>query len=83
MRYGSWVADCLHILDGSSSLDDLRLSAWVRLQRIAEESLAVVGLEDGAVIDMSDGRTKLIIDRCIEQIIQWKHATPSKLITSR
>lgn len=81
MRYGIWVADCLHTLSRSSSPDHLTLLAWARLQRTAEESLEAVELEDRSII-MLGGRTRLM-ERSIVQIILWKDLTPPDLVKSK
>jgi hypothetical protein len=83
LRYGSWVANCIHILSQCSSFTDSRLVKWARLQRIAEESLAVVGVEDGPSLDMSDARTDLIVEQCINQVVWWKQFIPKRLLNSQ
>lgn len=82
LRYGSWVEDCLHVLDSvpNPSPNDQMLVAWCRLHRLAEESLTIVGLEEKPHIDISDTRNRFIIERCIEQVTRWKQSTPPLLV---
>lgn len=65
----------------SPGTGDAMLVAWVRLQRIAEESLAVVGM--GSQVDVSDVRTQFIIQKCINQVLDWKQSTPQLHVNSK
>ncbi|KAM5344364.1 hypothetical protein ACJ41O_012901 [Fusarium nematophilum] len=82
LRYGSWVKDCIDILDPPSiaHIGDRRLAAWIRLQRLAEESLAMVGLDEGSSINYSDPRTHLILKGGVERVKEWRRTLPEDIM---
>ncbi|KAJ3534299.1 hypothetical protein NM208_g7593 [Fusarium decemcellulare] len=83
LRYGSWVKDCTAILDPPSiaHIGDRRLAAWIRLQRLAEESLTMVGLDEGSSsINFSDARTRLILKGGFERVKEWRQKLPEDIM---
>lgn len=76
LRYGPWVARCIQYLEETpdAHVNDQRLASWVRLQILAEESLAVVGLDEGARLDFNDPRTRFILKECIEKVVHWRNS---------
>ncbi|RSM15013.1 hypothetical protein CEP52_000977 [Fusarium oligoseptatum] len=83
LRWGSWVRDCTNILDPRSiaHIGDRRLAAWIRLQRLAEESLTMVGLDEGSSINFSDARTRLILKGGFERVKEWRRNLPDDIMT--
>ncbi|KAI8712635.1 Zn(2)-C6 fungal-type domain-containing protein [Fusarium sp. LHS14.1] len=83
LRWGSWVRDCTNILDPRSiaHIGDRRLAAWIRLQRLAEESLTMVGLDEGSSINFSDARTRIILKGGFERVKEWRQNLPDDIMT--
>jgi hypothetical protein len=77
------MEDRLKLLEMSTDahLIDQRLAALTKLQRIAEESLATVGLDSSSRIDFSDPRTRIILKGCADRILLWKTSLPKHLLT--
>ncbi|KAF4984893.1 hypothetical protein FZEAL_46 [Fusarium zealandicum] len=83
LRYGSWVQDCTHILDPLSTahIGDRRLAAWVRLQRLAEECLTMIGLDEGPSVYYSDPRTRLILKGGLQRVKEWRQTVAEDVMT--
>ncbi|KAJ4250974.1 hypothetical protein NW762_011624 [Fusarium torreyae] len=86
VRYGPWVQACIDILDppSISHIGDRRLAAWIRLQRLAEESLAMVGVgsdETSSTVNPSDPRTRLILRGGLERVEDWRRNMPDDIMT--
>lgn len=73
LRYGPWVDDCIRVLESSPTvhLNDCRLVEWTRLQRIAEESISVIGLDNGSAINFDDSTTCRVLRCGVEQATRW------------
>ncbi|KAM5519449.1 hypothetical protein FOXYSP1_17873 [Fusarium oxysporum f. sp. phaseoli] len=84
LRYGPWVHDCIHMLDSPSAahIGDRRLVAWVRLQRIVEESLSLIGQDEGSQIDYLDGHTRLILQGGFERAKDWRRNLPEDIMNT-
>lgn len=82
LPYGPWVEDCLQTLESSpdAHLNDLRLVQWVKLQRIAEESLSAASLDREWPADFSDARTRFIFKACLERLEVWRRLAPAEII---
>ncbi|KAH7166476.1 hypothetical protein EDB81DRAFT_681312 [Dactylonectria macrodidyma] len=82
LRYGSWVERCIKVLESTPflHLNDRRLVAWTKLQRLAEESLTMVGFDDGTSVDFSDARTRFILKHCSEMVIEWRHSVAEDIM---
>ncbi|KAF6512882.1 hypothetical protein HZS61_007688 [Fusarium oxysporum f. sp. conglutinans] len=82
LRYGPWVHDCIRMLDSPSAahIGDRRLVAWVRLQRIVEESLSLIGQDEGSQIDYLDGHTRLILQGGFERAKDWRTNLPEDIM---
>lgn len=85
LRWGSWVKDCTNILDPRSiaHIGDRRLAAWIRLQRLAEDSLTMVGLDEGSSINFSDARASLILKGGFERVKEWRQHLPDDIMTGK
>ncbi|KAF4962371.1 hypothetical protein FSARC_9537 [Fusarium sarcochroum] len=86
LRYGPWVEGCIDVLDppAISHIGDQRLAAWVRLQRLAEESFAMVGVgsdESSSKVNHSDPRTRLILRGGLERVKDWRRNVPEDVMT--
>ncbi|RKL21378.1 hypothetical protein BFJ70_g13537 [Fusarium oxysporum] len=86
LYYGPWVQECINILDSPASthLGDRRLAAWIRLQRLAEESLAIARVgsdENSSRFNHSDPRTRFILQGCLERVKDWRQNLPEEIMT--
>ncbi|EXL91986.1 hypothetical protein NOF04DRAFT_16331 [Fusarium oxysporum II5] len=86
LYYGPWVQECINILDSPASthLGDRRLAAWIRLQRLAEESLAIARVgsdENSSRFNHSDPRTRFILQGCLERVKDWRQNLPEEVMT--
>lgn len=82
LPYGPWVEDCIRTLELSQGLhpNDRRLGEWVKLHRIAEESLLAVSMDGKSTVDVSDARTRFILKGCIEKIEIWRRSVPEDIM---
>lgn len=82
LPYGPWVEDCIRTLELSPGLhpNDRRLVEWVKLHRIAEESLLAVSMDGKSTIDVSDTRTRFILKCCMEKVNIWKNTVTEDII---
>ncbi|KAM0263747.1 hypothetical protein ACHAQJ_001062 [Trichoderma viride] len=80
--HGPWVDDCIKVLETAPSvhLNDRRLVEWAKLQRIAEESISIVGLDGGSTINLTDDRTRRVLKYGAEQAVQWMQRVPSEIL---
>lgn len=76
LPYGPWVEDCIRTLEFSPGLhpNDLRLVEWVKLHRIAEDSLLAVSMDGKSTVDVSDARTRFILKGCMEKVDIWRRS---------
>lgn len=76
LSYGPWVDDCINALDSpyTTHVNDRRLAAWIRLQRLADETFAMAGSEPDSLPTMNhtDPRTGLILQAGLERIMNWR-----------
>ncbi len=85
LHYGPWVENCIETLEMSLSpaLNDRRLIALARLQRIAEESFELGGLGQGSSPDFSDARTRVILSGCRERVAGWRRSVPDDIMNGK
>lgn len=82
LRHGPWVADCIRVLETAPSihLNDRRLVEWTRLQIIAEESISIIGLDNGSDINFSDDSIRRVLKYGVERATGWKQQVPPEII---
>lgn len=82
LRYGPWVEDCINILELQTfmHLNDRRLVAWTNLQRLAEESFEVVGLDQRSPINLSDARKRFVLQGCVGRVTNWRQTISEGLM---
>lgn len=82
LRYGAWVERSTKVLEMAPFLhpNDRRLLAWARLQRLAEESLTMVGFDEGMAVDFSDTRTRFILRNCAQAVTKWRESIPEDIM---
>ncbi|KAF2740594.1 hypothetical protein EJ04DRAFT_571932 [Polyplosphaeria fusca] len=83
LQYGQWIDDCMTNLQAATTpnLADMRLVAWTRLQRIAEEGLTIVSFDRDRTIDYSDKRTRFVLATCIDSILTWRQQIADEYMT--
>lgn len=62
-------------------MNDRRLAAWIRLQRLADETFAMAGSEPDSLPTMTDTdpRTGLILQAGLERIKDWRKNLPDEV----
>jgi hypothetical protein len=73
-RFSSWTADCLRVLEQSSISIDREMTAWIKLQHIAEESMTLLGFDSESRADLNDSRSQILLRGFENQLIAWKEA---------
>ncbi|KAF4448068.1 hypothetical protein F53441_8460 [Fusarium austroafricanum] len=80
LSYGPWVKDCTNVLDSpyTPHINDRRLAAWIRLQRLADETFAMAGSEPDSLpaVNHTDPRTGLILQAGLEHVKNWRQNLP-------
>ncbi|KAK5996231.1 Transcription factor pbcR-like protein [Cladobotryum mycophilum] len=75
-----WVEDCIKLLESVPvvSLNDRRLIEWTRVQRIAEEGLKALEVNQGS--SNPDLRNRLMLRGCAEEVIRWRQIVAQEVI---
>ncbi|KAF2867627.1 hypothetical protein BDV95DRAFT_502118 [Massariosphaeria phaeospora] len=81
LNYNSWMEEALSLLQKSPLLDDRRVVAWVKLQRIADEANTAFGFDDASTsFSLSELRLQVIL-RIFERRMQdWKRSIPPEVL---
>lgn len=84
LLYNSWMEECLTLLQKSPLIDDKRVVAWLRLQRIADEANTAFGFDDASTsFSLSELRLQVIL-RIFERRMQdWKKSIPKDVMTCK
>jgi hypothetical protein len=61
-------------------LNDRRLVEWTKLQRIAEESISIVGLDSGCTANFSDDKTRRVLKCGADKAMRWMQEVPSEIL---
>ncbi|PTB72111.1 hypothetical protein M440DRAFT_1465841 [Trichoderma longibrachiatum ATCC 18648] len=82
LRYGSWVDDCIRVLEAAPArlLSDRRLVEWTRLQIIAEECMSAAGLDNESNVCLTDDRIRRVLKYGIERAMSWKQQVSPDII---
>jgi hypothetical protein len=85
LRFSNWTSDCLRVLEKSSIPIDREMTAWVKLQHIAEESVTLLGYDSESRVDLNDSRSQSLLRGFETQLAAWKKSNwafiNSKFIT--
>lgn len=82
--FNSWMEECLHMLSKSTELEDRRVVAWLRLQRIADEAYTAFGFDDASTsFTLSEFRLRTILKIFERRIREWKDTVPEDVWTGR
>jgi hypothetical protein len=72
LRFSNWTADCLQVLEQSNISIDREMTAWVKLQHIAEESVTLLGFDHESHVDLNDSRSQSLLRGFESQLASWK-----------
>ncbi|CAG9990375.1 unnamed protein product [Clonostachys byssicola] len=82
MPYNTWVRDCLAVLNSTATthIGDRRLVAWIDLQKLAEETLAIAGIDGNSLGRSTDSRTPLILKSGLERVKAWRQTVSDDIM---
>jgi hypothetical protein len=81
--YNSWMEECLTMLQKSPIIDDRRVVAWLKLQRIADEANTAFGFDDASTsFSLSELRLQVILRSFERRMRDWEKSIPKEVITS-
>ncbi|KAH7132669.1 hypothetical protein B0J11DRAFT_233390 [Dendryphion nanum] len=81
--YNSWMEECLCLLQKSNILDDKRVVAWLKLQRIADEANTAFGFDDASTsFSLSELRLQAILRVFERRMLDWRKSVPNEIMTS-
>lgn len=83
LLFNSWLGECVNILEKSKSMEDKRIIAWLKLQRIADEANTAFGFDDASTsFSLSELRMQIILRIFDRRMQDWKNSV-SEDIASR
>ena len=83
LLYNSWMEECFILLGKSKSLEDRRLIAILKLQRIADEANTAFGFDDASTsFSLSESRMQIILRIFDRRMQDWKRSIPDDVLTS-
>ena len=78
------MEECLSLLQKSPLLDDRRVVAWLKLQRIADEANTAFGFDDASTsFSLSELRLQVILRMFERKMQDWKKSVPPEVISSK
>ncbi|KAF2005592.1 hypothetical protein P154DRAFT_313596 [Amniculicola lignicola CBS 123094] len=84
LPYNSWMEECLSLLQKSPLLDDRRVVAWLKLQRIADEANTAFGFDDASTSFSLSGLRLQVILRIFERRMEdWKNSVPAEVMSAQ
>ncbi|KAF2122817.1 hypothetical protein BDV96DRAFT_8152 [Lophiotrema nucula] len=82
LLYNSWMEECLSLLQKSPLLDDRRVVAWLKLQRIADEANTAFGFDDASTsFSLSELRLQVILRMFERKMQDWKKSLPQEVMS--
>ncbi|KAJ4376285.1 hypothetical protein N0V83_001568 [Neocucurbitaria cava] len=82
LLFNSWMEECFNILGKSKSVDDKRIIAWLKLQRIADEANTAFGFDDASTsFSLSELRMQIILRIFDRRMQDWKNSVPDDVLT--
>jgi len=84
LLFNSWMEECSNILEKSKLLDDKRILAWLKLQRIADEANTAFGFDDASTsFSLSELRMQIILRIFDRRMQDWRKSVPDDVMTRR
>jgi hypothetical protein len=84
LLFNSWMEECFGILEKSKLLDDKRIVAWLRLQRIADEANTAFGFDDASTsFSLSELRMQIILRIFDRRMQDWRKSIPDDVMTCK
>ncbi|KAH7385892.1 hypothetical protein BKA66DRAFT_415322 [Pyrenochaeta sp. MPI-SDFR-AT-0127] len=82
LLFNSWMEECINMLEKSKLLDDKRIIAWLKLQRIADEANTAFGFDDASTsFSLSELRMQIILRIFDRRMQDWKKSVPDEVMT--
>jgi hypothetical protein len=82
LLFNSWMEECFNILEKSKLLDDKRIVAWLKLQRIADEANTAFGFDDASTsFSLSELRMQIILRIFDRRMQDWRKSIPDDVMT--
>ncbi|CAE7033266.1 hypothetical protein PTNB73_04886 [Pyrenophora teres f. teres] len=82
LLFNSWMEECSNILEKSKLLDDKRILAWLKLQRIADEANTAFGFDDASTsFSLSELRMQIILRIFDRRMQDWRKSVPDDVMT--
>lgn len=82
LLFNNWMEECYNLLDKSKILDDKRIIAWLKLQRIADEANTAFGFDDASTsFSLSELRMQIILRIFDRRMQDWKRSVPDDVMT--
>ena len=82
LLFNSWMEECVVMLERSKLLDDRRIIAWLKLQRIADEANTAFGFDDASTsFSLSELRMQIILRIFDRRMHDWKKSVPKEVMT--
>ncbi|EUC32096.1 hypothetical protein COCCADRAFT_99591 [Bipolaris zeicola 26-R-13] len=82
LLFNSWMDECFGILEKSKLLDDKRIVAWLKLQRIADEANTAFGFDDASTsFSLSELRMQIILRIFDRRMQDWRKSVPDDVVT--
>jgi hypothetical protein len=82
LLFNSWMEECVGILEKSKLLDDKRTLAWLKLQRIADETNTAFGFDDASTsFSLSELRMQIILRIFDRKMQEWRKSIPEHVLT--
>ncbi|USP78418.1 hypothetical protein yc1106_05692 [Curvularia clavata] len=82
LLFNSWMEECSGILEKSNLLDDKRIVASLKLQRIADEANTAFGFDDASTsFSLSELRMQIILRIFDRRMRDWRKSVPDDVMT--
>jgi len=78
------MEESLSLLQKSPLLDDKRVVAWIKLQRIIDEGMSAFGFDDASTsFRLSELRLQVILRIFERRMEDWLKSCPPEVLTSK
>lgn len=82
LLFNSWMEECYVMLQKSKSLEDKRIVAQLKLQRIADEANTAFGFDDASTsFSLSELRMQMILRIFDRRMQDWRKSIPDEVMT--